>query len=171
MSPDRPTPGPGRITRRAALIGPLLLAACGFAPAYAPEGPGRRLRGRIAVDAPDTPDGFRLRAALEDRLGRASAPGAARLVVAPEVGAVPGGLLPDGTAARERLDGRLAWRLVSPAGTGLAEGTEEAFAGATVAGPAASVRAARRDARERLMVLLADRLVASLLLLPPEVLP
>lgn len=178
MSPDRRArssgaapAGPGAVSRRAALLGPLLLAACGFAPAYAPGGPGARLRGRVTVEAPETPDGFRLRAALEDRLGRPSSAQAALLSVAPEVGTVLGGLLPDGTPARQRLDGQVAWRLVSPTGTVLAEGVEEGFTGATATGPAVSVRAAGQDARERLLVLVADRIVARLLLLPPEALP
>lgn len=174
MSPDRAAPdprAPGRPTRRAVLLAPFLLAACGFAPAYAPGGPGDRLRGRIAVEAPATPDGFRLRAALEDRLGPPATAGAALLAVTPEVEIVRIGLLPDGTPARARLDGRATWRLASPAGPLLAEGVEDAFTGAVATGPAVSVRAAEADARERLMALLADRIVARLLLLPPEALP
>ena len=158
------------MSRRAVLLAPLLLAACGFAPAYAPGGPGERLRGRVAVEAPDTPDGFRLRAALEDRLG-GPARGAALLTVEPAVEIVPGGVLPDGTPARERLDGQAAWRLASPVGAVLAEGEVGGFTGATTTGPAVSVRAAQADARARLMVLLAERILARLLLLPPEALP
>ena len=152
------------------LLAPLLLAACGFAPAYAPGGSGDRLRGRVAVEAPDTPDGFRLRAALEDRLGQ-PAPGAALLTVEPFLEIVPGGLLPDGQPARERFDGRAAWRLTSSTGAVLAEGEVGGFTAATATGPAVSVRAAEADARARLMVLLADRILARLLLLPPEALP
>lgn len=48
----------------------LPLAGCGFTPVYGPDGPGRTLRGRIAYQAPATPEGFRLRARLEERLGR-----------------------------------------------------------------------------------------------------
>lgn len=156
--------------RRALLLAPLAIAGCGFAPAYAPGGSGERLRGRVAVTAPGTPDGFRLRAALEDRLGGPGS-GAALLAVEPAVEIVPGGVQPDGSPARERLDGRAAWRLASPAGAVLAEGEVAGFTGATVAGPAVSVRAAGADARARLMLLLADRIVAELLLLPPEALP
>ena len=118
---------------------------------------------------PDTPDGFRLRATLEDRLGSA-APGGATLTVDTEVQATEGGVLPDGASARMRLDGRAAWRLVSGSGAELARGEERAFTGATITGPAVSVRATQADARERLMRLLADRIVAQLLLLPPEAL-
>jgi LPS-assembly lipoprotein len=122
------------------------------------------------VATPDTPDGFRLRATLEDRLGSAT-PGAATLTVDTEVEPTEGGVLPAGASARMRLDGRATWRLVSGSGAELARGEERAFSGATIAGPAVSVRATQADARERLMRLLADRIVAQLLLLPPEALP
>ncbi len=158
------------MTRRAALLASLLLAACGFAPAYAPGAAGERLRGRVAVEAPDTPDGFRLRAALEERLGTPGS-GAAVLTVALDVARVASGLLPDGGSARDRFQGRATWRLVGPSGAALAEGVAEGFSGFTTAGPAVSVRAAEADARERLVVLLADRIAARLLLLPPEALP
>lgn len=158
------------MTRRAALLAPLLLVACGFEPVYAPGGPGERLRGRIAVEAPDTPEGYRLRAALEERLGLPAA-AAAVLAVTPRLSASRSGQLPGSGLARERLVGRAAWRLADPTGALLAQGDAEGFTGATVTGPAVSVRAAGADARERLLVLLADRIVAQLLLLPPEALP
>lgn len=173
LSPDlapRPAGTPARLGRRSLLLAPLLLAACGFAPAYAPGGPGDRLRGRVAVETPETPDGTRLRAALEDRLGPPG-PDAALLAVEPAVATVQEGVLPDRPPARERFDGRAAWRLAGPTGAVLARGEAEGFTGATIAGPAVSVRAAGQDARERLMVLLADRIVGQLLLLPPEALP
>lgn len=158
------------MTRRAALLAPLLLVACGFTPVYAPGETGDRLRGRIAVEAPDTPDGFRLRTALLDRLG-SPGPAPATLTVALEVGSASAGQLPGGGSARTRLQGRAVWRLTSATGATLAEGSAEGFTGATTTGPVVSTREALDDARERLVVLLADRIVARLLLLPPEALP
>lgn len=158
------------MTRRAALLAPFVLAACGFAPAYAPGGPGERLRGRIAVKAPDTPEGFRLRAALEERLG-APGSGSATLTVTPRLTASRSGRLPGAGSVRERLDGRAAWQLVGADGGLLAQDEAQGFTGSTVTGPAVSVRTAESDARERLLSLLADRIVAQLLLLPPEALP
>lgn len=145
--------------RRALLVGPLLLAACGFVPAYGPGG----LTSRVAVEAPGTPDGFRLRAALEDRLGPPG-PGALRLAVTPEVESVEDGSLPGRGAARVRLDGNATWQLLGPGGEVRAEGVEAASASAPLTGPAASVRAAEADARARLMAALADRIVAGLTL-------
>jgi LPS-assembly lipoprotein len=146
--------------RRALLLGLLLLAACGFAPAY---GPGGGPQGRVAVEAPDTPDGFRLRAALEDRLGPPG-PRALRLAVTPEVASEDLGSLPGRGAARLRLDGRAAWRLLGPEGELRAEGNVAASASAPLAGPAVSVRAAESEARARLMAALADRILARLIL-------
>lgn len=163
MSPDA-------ISRRGVLLGPLLLAACGFAPAYGPGGPGERLRGSIAVEAPDSPDGFRLRARLEDRLGRAEG-AAALLTVEPSVESFGAGITPEGAITRYDLDGRAAWRLASSSGAVLAEGEASAFTGYSATGTTVASRAAAEDARERLMILLADEIVARLLLLPPEALP
>lgn len=163
MSPDA-------VTRRAVLLGPLLLAACGFVPAYGPGGPGERLRGRIGLQIPDTPDGFRLRAEIEDRLGPARAE-AAVLIVEPIVRAFEAGITPGGAITRYMLEGRAPWRLAGPAGTSLAEGEASAFTGYSATGTTVATRAAAEDARERLMALLAEEIVARLLLLPPEALP
>lgn len=161
---------PEATPRRAVLLGLLTLASCGFAPAYGPGGPGGRLRGRVAVEAPDTPDGFRLRARLEDRLGPAGA-AAAVLGVEPLVEVLEAGITPDGAITRYNLEGRAAWRLTTPAGAVLAEGEATGFTGYSATGTTVATRSAAEDARERLVVLLADEIVARLLLLPPEALP
>lgn len=154
---------PERITRRGLLLAPIALAACGFTPAYAPGGPGQRLRGRVAVEAPDTPEGFRLRARLEDRLGRADR-SEATLTVALAIEEVEAAAEPDGTVTRLNLEGRAPWRLVDASGAVLAEGEARGFAGASMTGPLVGARTARQDARERLVVILADEILARLLL-------
>jgi len=161
---------PEAIPRRGALLGLLALAGCGFAPAYGPGGPGMRLRGRIAVETPDTADGFRLRARLEDRLGPAGT-AAAVLGVEPMVEVLEAGITPDGSITRYNLEGRAVWRLTSATGTVLAEGEVAGFTGYSATGTTVATRSAAEDARERLVVLLADEIVARLLLLPPEALP
>ena len=161
---------PEAIPRRGALLGLLLLAGCGFEPAYGPGGPGERLRGRITVEAPDSVDGFRLRARLEDRLGQAGA-SASLLTVDSEVEVLEAGITPDGAITRYNLEGRAAWRLTSTTGVVLAEGEATGFTGYSATGTTVATRAAAEDARERLMVLLADEIVTRLLLLPPEALP
>ncbi len=152
------------------LLAPLALAACGFAPAYGPGAAGARLSGRIAVKAPDTPEGYRLGARLEERLGRPSGP-AATLEVTVAIERSAALTEADGAEARAHLQGRAAWRLVSAGGAALAQGEEASFAGAATGGDPVAGRAAEADAEERLLGLLADRIVARLLLLPPEALP
>ena len=148
----------------------MALAGCGFTPAYGPGGPGERLRERLVVETPDTPDGFRLRARLEDRLGRAEE-AAAVLAVEPVLETVEAGITPEGAITRYNLQGRAAWRLDSPAGVILAQDEVTAFTGYSATGTTVATRAAEEDARDRVTILLADEIVARLLLLPPEALP
>ena len=160
---------PEGLGRRALLLAPLWLAACGFAPAYAPDGSGSRLRGRVTLSAPETPDGFRLRAQLEDRLGPTDA-GPLVLAAEVEVDTISAAITPDGAITRYDLRGQAPWRLSGPDGAVLGEGVASGFTGYSATGTAVATRAAEEDARERLMVLLADEIVARLLLLPPEAL-
>jgi LPS-assembly lipoprotein len=148
--------------RRALLLAPLALAACGFAPAYAPGGAGDRLRGRVAVEAPATEDGTRLRRALEDRLGPSAGP--LRLAVAPEVGTESAAVTRGGAITRYTLTGRTAWRLLEGDRL-LAEGETGGTASYSATGSTVAVRAAERDARERLMQAMAEAVLRRLLLL------
>ena len=129
------------------------------------------LRDRIAVEAPDTPDGFRIQARLEDRLGQAQPP-ALRLTVNPVVEDTPAAITPDGAITRYNLEGRAPWRLTATSsGAVLAQGEATGFTGYSATGTIVATRSAEEDARERLMVLLADEVTTRLLLLPPEALP
>ncbi len=160
---------PDGVTRRAFLLFPVWAAACGFTPAYAPRGSGSRLNGRIMLRVPDTPEGFRLRARLEDRLGRATTPNA---ILHVEVSTESRAALTDsdGEVVRTQLGGRASWHLASAAGMTLAEGEEIAFIGFSGTDDEGTTRVANQQARDRLMALIADRIVAELLLLSPEVL-
>ncbi len=157
-------------SRRAVLLAPLCLTACGFTPIFASGEGGAGLNGRLALNVPDTPDGYRFRTRIEDRLGRAVAPAATLSVelVTEETAAITE---PDGTVRRSHLQGRAIWRLVSNAGATLAEGEERAFVGASDQQDRAMARTVNQDAGEMLMVLLADQIVSQLLLLVPEAQP
>lgn len=172
----------GRGRLGGALAALVLLGACGFAPAYGPGGTGTALRGQVAVAAPDSPDGYALRARLEDRLGAPeAATRALALSVDVEVEAVAAALTPEGAITRYDLVGWAPWRLAEAGGAvppdaqpearldaPLAEGVADGFTGYSATGPTVATEAAEADARERLMVLLADEIVARLLLLPAE---
>lgn len=168
-------PGLGApVPRRAVVLGLLAgpgLAGCGFAPAYGPGGGGERLRGRVAVAAPDTPDGFVLGARLEDRLGRAPDGAALRLVADLSVEAVSAAVTPGGAITRYDLVGRAPWRLLGPGEAVLAQDEATAFTGYSATGTTVATAAAEADARARLMALLAEAIVTRLLLLPPSRLP
>lgn len=169
-SPARPG-ARAQPSRRLALAGLLLLPACGFAPAYAPGGSGERLRGRVAVEAPDTPDGFVLGARLEDRLGRPDGAAPLRLLLDLSVEEVSAAVTPGGAITRYDLVGRAPWRLLDAGGAVVADGEASAFTGYSATGTTVATTAAEADARGRLMALLADAVVTRLLLLPPSALP
>lgn len=161
------------LPRRAVLLGLLAgpgLAACGFEPAYGPGGSGTRLRGEVAVETPDTPEGFVLGARLEDRLGRAPEGAPLRLVAGLSVEAVPAAVTPGGAITRYNLVGEAPWRLLGPGGSVLAQGEATAFTGFSATGTTVATTAAEADARVRLMTLLADEMTMRLLALPPSIL-
>jgi LPS-assembly lipoprotein len=145
--------------RSAALA--LAVAGCGFAPAYGPAGPAAALQGRIAVETAETPEGFALRAALEDRLGGGGGP--LRLAVAPAFAEAEAAVTPEGAITRYNLEGRASWVLSDPGGE-IDRGVATAFTGWSAAGSAVAVRAAREDAQARLVALLAEEIVARLVL-------
>lgn len=131
-------------SRRACL---LLLAGCGFTPAYGVKSPARALFGAVALTAPTNRDEFDFVAALEAQLGRASAPSLHldyRITTASE-GA---GITVDGATTRYILTGTVVYTL-SRDGQRVAGGTVDSFTawsatGSTVAGVTASAGAHRR---------------------------
>jgi len=154
------------------------LAGCGFAPVYGPNGSARGLQGSIALDPPHDAEGFALVGQLENRLGPAN--GAAFRLGA-DIGVTEQGLgiTTDQEVTRFRLLGTVDWQLRRRADDAVvASGREQAFASysapifdpttGSTAGTTVSVIAAARDARDRLMVMLADRIVARLLLTAPD---
>ncbi len=96
------------------LVAAAPLAACGFAPAYAPGGPAAGLLGRVTVDAPEDRDAFDLVARLEDRLGRTRAP-AFRLSYRITTRAEAQAIAPDNTINRYQLLGFVDFALHDPA--------------------------------------------------------
>lgn len=139
-----------------------MLAACGFEPVYAPGAPSDDLRGRIVVASPADEEGFALVKQLEDRLGR---PNGADLALTADiyVSEQAVGFLPDGTISRYNVVGRVDWALTDSAGVNVTGGDEQAFASYSATSTNVATTFAQRDARRRLMVILADRIVADIL--------
>lgn len=148
------------------LLGAALLAGCGFAPAYAPGGAGAALRDSVALTAPADRNGYDFANRIEDRLGRAASP-RFRLdwsVAAEPVGA---GITPTGAITRYTLKGRARYALVALDGTTVTSGEVESFTSWSTSGSTVATLSAEGDAHRRLMVILADQVVARLIAAAP----
>ncbi|MCE0506018.1 LPS assembly lipoprotein LptE [Roseivivax sp. GX 12232] len=153
----------------AGLVLGLVLAACGFAPAYGPTGGAMALQERIRVEAPDNRNGYLLRRRLEDRLGRASGP--YRLEVTIRAEEQDFGTTSAGFTTRFRLVGTAGYRLRDATGTVIDAGQVEEFVGYSATGSIVSTPAAQADAQERLTTILADRIVEELIFMSDRLPP
>lgn len=145
------------------LLAALPLAGCGFAPVYGTGSPARTLRGRIAYRAPNTTEGFRLRARLEDRLGRVER-GDYLLTVQMEIDEQAVVISSAQDINRFNLLGKARWDLTeADSGTSLASGTAETFTAYSAFDTNVATREAQDDARDRLGVALADLIVTDII--------
>ncbi len=148
--------------RRAALLGLLALAGCGFSPLY---GDPDARQGLISFDTPDSVAGYRLRVRLEDRLGMATAP-RYQAVVTLESDASSATITSEGDTTRFNIVGKASWRLLnSETGAELGKGDVQTFTSYDATGSTVATQTAEADARARLSVALADMIVTRLLLL------
>ena len=153
--------------RRTFLLSLTALAACGFEPVYAPGGVADGLRGRIDFASPVDEEGFALVRRLEERLGT---PQGADLSLTADIRITEDqvGFLPDGTISRYNVLGDVTWTLSRlTSGERVASGREQSFTSYGATSTTVATLVAQRDARRRLMVILADRIVADLLVLEP----
>ena len=140
-----------------------LLAACGFQPVYGPSGTGTALQNRVVVDEPLTRESYLLTRQLEQRLGRGNDP-VYSLAVSISTEEESLAIDADGDIERYNLVGRADYTLVNTqTGAIAAQGQVQNFTGYSATGTTVAQLAAERDATERLMVILADRIVTELL--------
>ena len=157
--------GEGRgegLSRRLVLLAPLLLAACGFTPAYAPGASATALLGAVWVQDPTDKNGFDLVERLEERLGR---PEAVRYDLAFTITteAVGVGITTENEITRFNLKGVVDYTLTERAtGARVAGGRVQSFTSYFTTGSTVAVLAAEEDAATRLMRILADQIVARL---------
>lgn len=138
------------------------LAACGFRPAAGPGSPAADLAGAVRMAAPDDRDSFDLVARLEDRLGRPGAP-RYRLDYSIETSRRTAGVTAAQEVTRYSISGTARYTLTEiGAEAPLAQGEVTSFTSYSAAGSTLSTATAREDARRRLMVILADRIVTRL---------
>ena len=155
--------------RRLFLLGlaTLPLAACGFTPAYGPEGGAGALRGRVAVQTPVSKGDFDFVSRLESRIGRGEA-AAYDLGYSIAATRQSGGITAANETTRYTLRGTATWTLTDRAsGSRVAGGEVSAFTSWSATGTTVAGLAAEDDAARRLMVMLADQVVIRLLAVAP----
>jgi LPS-assembly lipoprotein len=146
-----------------ALLAALPLAACGFAPAYGPNGPAKGLVGRVRVDDPQDKYAFDLVERLEERLGRTRQPA---LLLSYEIVTRQQGqaITPDNAITRYQVFGTVTYTLKDAATNAeLAAGTVQGFTAYSAIGTRVESDASEVDSKLRLMRILADRIVTQLL--------
>jgi LPS-assembly lipoprotein len=153
--------------RRWVLGALLALGACGFEPAHAPGGSAAALQNRVRVAEPRNVDTYLLVQNLEQRLGRAPNPDydlAYTLAISSQGQAIT----QTGTIRRYDVAGRLTYRMtIAGEKIQVATGQVINFTSYSASGSTTDTISAERDARRRLMVILADDLVADLIAKAP----
>ena len=150
-------------SRRTLLCLPLALAACGFQPVYGTGGAGSKLQNAVEVSEPATADGYLVTRRMEERLGRATVP-SYRLTLDIRTTRESLAVNRQSNINRYNLIGEADYVLVEQAtGRVVLSGSVNNFTGSSASGTTVATLAAERDARERLMTLLADQIVARLL--------
>ncbi len=150
--------------RRTLLTLPLLAlaTACGFTPVYGPEGTGSAFYGKVEVQAPDDVESYLLVQNLEERLGRSTAPQytlTLRLRTRSEGQAITA----SNEITRFSLVGEADYKLTRISDQAvLASGSADNFTGYSATGSTVETLAGERDARQRLMKILADQIAAQI---------
>ena len=146
------------------LILPLLaLTACGFTPVYGTNGNANILLNSVLVQEPKNREGYSLTKQIEKRLGRATDP---RFNLEVMVTTSEAALNVDTTGNINRYNvlGLVEYTLRdTQTGQIAASGRVDSFTGYSASGTTVSAQAAKEDAQERLMIILADLLISNLI--------
>lgn len=148
--------------RRSLLCLPLALAACGFSPVYGTGGNGTRLQDNLSIDAPSSENAFLVTQRIEERLGRAIN-GEYRLALTIQSSEESLAIDSQGDIDRFNILGSAEYTLINvTAGGVVASGSVDNFTSYSASGTTVATFAAERDARRRLMSLLADQVIVRL---------
>ncbi|MFB2530795.1 LPS assembly lipoprotein LptE [Paracoccus sp. p4-l81] len=154
--------------RRLVLAALLALAGCGFTPAFAPGGGAAGLLNQVRPDDPVDADGFAFNRRIGERLGPAADGARFRLATAISVKTAAQGITSTQAITRYALNGSADYTLTDAAsGAVLARGNVASFSSHSATGTTIATLAAERDARDRLMVMLADQVVTRLIAVAP----
>lgn len=146
----------------------LTLAGCGFTPAYGPGGGGARLDNAVEIEAPDTRSAYQLTRHLEDRLGRATDPRYG-LNYAITLSDAPIAISRDNVTLRYNVLGEITYALRElDTGQILTSGKVDNFTSYSTSGTTVATQSAEKDARERLMIILGDQMIARLIAAAPS---
>lgn len=151
------------VSRRFVVLAPLALAACGFTPALAPNGPATALLETVYVQDPSDKNGFDLVERLEERLGRPENPkyDLAYTITTETVGV---GITTDNKITRYNVKGVVDYTLTDrTSGARVTGGRVQSFTAYSATGSTVAGLAAEEDAAYRLMRILADQIVARLI--------
>lgn len=162
-----------RPDRRFTVLSLAALAACGFTPAYGPNGPASALRGTIEVEAPTNKNAFDFVTQLEQRLGLPETP---RYVLSYSLETREDrvGLTPKQEIIRYQIFGSANFTIRDvETGEVLTKGTVDNFTSYSVGvldvtsdppqtSSTIATLAAKRDANVRLVIALADQVVSRL---------
>lgn len=143
------------------------LGGCGFAPVYGPDGAGAGLHGAVAIATPEGRDAYALVKRLEERLGQ---PENARFALSYAITTrrEDAGVTADPAISRSQVFGSATFALTDMlADTEIQSGSVTSFVSFSNQGTAVSIATVERDAHRRLMVALADLMVARLIATAP----
>ena len=144
----------------------LVLSACGFAPAYGPSGNAASVTRNIALSAPQTRLDYLLNQQIERRLGHAPA-GDYQLTTAITTSDERIAVTSTNVTRRFEIVGSADYTLTGPDGAVVTQGNVGGFTGYSATGSTVATTAARTDAQDRLMVILADQIVTRLIAAAP----
>lgn len=139
------------------------VSGCGFTPVYGTDGAASVLLNAVLVDEPSTNETFLLVREVEDRLGRPGSDARFGLSMALDISIATVGKTVAQVSNRFDILGGVTYAL-RDLGTQEVRSTGRvtSFASYSASGSTVSELAARQDAYERLMVILADRVVTEL---------
>ena len=151
-------------SRRSLILSlPLVLAACGFQPAYGTKGSAGALLGTVRAADPTDKNSFDFVQHFEERLGRPTK-AAYSLAYTINTDAIGAGITPSGAITRYTITGGLDWTLTRLSDQmRMAGGHIKAFTSYSATGSTVAGQTAQSDAYLRLMRMLVDGLVLRLL--------
>jgi LPS-assembly lipoprotein len=152
------------LDRRTLLMLPLALAACGFTPVHAPGENGARLYDRVAITSPGaSAESYLIVRNLEERLGRSQV-NAYTLDVSVTTDTQQQAITAANVTTRFSLVGTAKFVLTDTSdGRIVVSGDVQNFTGYSNTGSTVDTLAGEKDARERLMSILADQIVSQIL--------